>query len=97
MAFTELTEWIEDEHGAFRAVKGTDYSNPENRVAFIEKTPRVNTNIRYETNAKLRRTIKGFTNHDGWVYGWKKSSREYGAYVPARNWCDNMLYLMGWR
>lgn len=97
MAFSELTEWMEEEHCAFRAVKGTDYSNPENRVAFIEKTPRVNTLLKYESNSKLRRTMKQFKNYDGWVYGYIKSSQEYGAYVPARNWCDNMLYLMGWR
>lgn len=97
MAFSELTEWIDDEHCAYRAVKGTDHLNPNNRVAFIEKTPRVNTQLRYEDNAKLRRTIKPFSQGSGWTYGWKKSSDEYGKYIPARNWCDNLLYLMGWR
>lgn len=97
MAFTELTEWIEEEHCAYRAVKGTDASKPGVRVAFIEKTPRVNTTIKYENNGKLRRTIKGFSSHEGWVYGDLKSSSEYGAYLPARNWCDNLLHLMGWR
>ncbi|WP_144509914.1 hypothetical protein [Bacillus sp. FJAT-22090] len=97
MAFKELTNWIDDEHCSYRAIKGTDHTNPGNRVAFIEKTPRVNVNLRYMENTQLRRTIKKFSTRDGWAYGWIKSSEEYGKYVPARNWCDNLLYLMGWR
>lgn len=37
----KLTPWLIDEHASFRAVVGTDYSDPKNRRAFIEKTPRV--------------------------------------------------------
>lgn len=36
--------WIDDAdypHCSYRALVGTDHTKPENRVAFIEKTPRV--------------------------------------------------------
>lgn len=46
----KLSPWTcIDGYSSFRFIEGTDYTKPENRVAFIEKTPRVrlSSNLSY--------------------------------------------------
>ncbi len=84
----EVTDWIEEEHCAVRCIKGTDYSRVENRVAFIETTPRVRILPYSEEPA------------DGlnWQYGPKGTGYpEYGKCEEARLWCDNLLRKLGYQ
>lgn len=82
-----LTDWLDDEHCAFRCIEGTDPDRGENRVAFIEKTPRV----------RIAPMEEGCIN-DGvnWEQGPKGCAPEYGRYPPSREWCDEMLTAMGY-
>lgn len=71
------------DHCAMRYIEGTDPNVVANRVAFIEKTPRVR--------------FQPFTNHcddyQGWHPGWKGDD---GFCEVARGWCDTHLQSMGY-
>lgn len=76
--------WIDDpEGGAYRAIEGRDAGDPGNRVAFIEKTPRV------------RIRSKDIV-HDG--YNWaERPYKGTGPRDPeSRVWCDMMLVMFGY-
>lgn len=77
----KLSGWIIiDGYCATRVYEGTDSSKVENRVAFIEKSPRIR--------------IAPFTNdsedYKNWKYG-AKGTKEYGMNQNSRNWCDQEL------
>ncbi len=81
----KLTDWIIiDGYCATRALEGADYNKVENRVAFIEKTPRVR--------------VAPFTNEDedfkNWKYGCKGS--DWGMDEDSRKWCDDELLKLGY-
>jgi hypothetical protein len=82
----QLTEWLNEDHGSMRCIAGTDPNVIANRVAFIEKTPRVR--VRPFTNAS--------DDHNNWSPGPKGSAPEYGRYQPSRDWCDAQLVEMGY-
>lgn len=86
-AGVRLTDWIMDEHCAFRAIEGTDYSKVENRVAFIEKTPRI----------RMFDPTQDLAHNDSlcWVYG-PKGSSDYGKDLDSRAWCDDALEILGY-
>ncbi len=95
------TPWIEDEGCAFRAIKGTDPEVIANRVAFIEKTPRVrirdyNSGVQFEWDEEgkhivgERRQWEDFLN---WASGDKGSGPND---KESREWCDKMLVLLGY-
>jgi hypothetical protein len=80
----ELTDWMPvpgAEYCSMRCLVGTDPANVANRVAFIEKTPRVR--------------VAPFTNErddwKNWEQGPKGCAPEYGAHQPSRDWCDRRL------
>jgi hypothetical protein len=82
-----LTGWINEEHCSMRCVAETDPSVLANRVAFIEKTPRVrvapfNKDCEYDWK--------------NWKEGPKGTAPEYGRYQPSRDWCDQQLLEMGY-
>ena len=85
----ELSDWIpdpENPHCSMRIVKGGDPLNVRDRVAFIEKSPRVRVH-------KFTSTLR---DYDKWEYGPSGSSPEYGSYQPSRDWCDAKLRDMGY-
>ena len=82
----ELSEWIEIYgYCAVRVLKGTDPLEYKNRIAFIEKTPRVRTNQFTEMNDYLN-----------WHSGPKGDGQECGKHQPSRDWCDSELAKMGY-
>lgn len=79
--------WVvcEDGCGAYRALQGTNGEVIANRVAFIEKTPRVR--IRPE----MFHPESDWLN---WAQGPFKGDGPEDA--ESRQWCDDMLRLLGY-
>lgn len=75
-----------DDHCYMRILLGTDENLIENRVAFIEKTPRVR--------------IGAFTDRDSdwknWEQGSKGCGPDYGEDPVSREWCDTRLRELGY-
>lgn len=88
-----------DGYCAARIIQGGDPYRVEDRVAFIEKTPRVRIRAAYH------REQHG-TYEDGGAYvdyrweeflDWCSGTKGNGADDPeSREWCDNMLKLLGY-
>lgn len=75
----------EDGAGAYRALLDTDGEVITNRVAFIEKTPRI----------RIRREDQYTEDYLNWASGPFKG---YGPLDDAsRAWCDEALALFGYR
>lgn len=101
----EISEWIViDECYATRVMKGADPEVVENRVAFIEKSPRVKTrNVCITTKGKLS-CIGLDRNESAWIYGDcgtggsgdHEEMEQYGFDPESRKWCDDMLKLLGY-
>ena len=90
--FKNLSDWIIiDNYCAIRIVKGGKVDNVSDRVAFIEKSPRVRVN----KNKLCMENSHTCTTSDAWLYG-GRGSNEYGRDVDSRKWCDDMLKLLGW-
>ena len=80
----------EDDHAAFRYVEGTDPDDVANRVAFIEKTPRVR---RYPYSPPHQDN----SDCDNWVGNSSLGDGdECGHNQEARDWCDKELKAMGY-
>ena len=76
----EVSDWIViDKYCATRVLKGTNQHNVDNRVAFIEKTPRVLHNTEW---------IEGPKGSGG---GDPKVDLTYGFDPESRAWCDDFL------
>lgn len=84
----KTTPWCLDASGcgAFRARAGTDGSNVRDRLAFIEKTPRVR--IRYPWA-----NLDPLEDWKNWAEGPKGDGPED---QDSRDWCDKMLRLLGY-
>ena len=89
----KVSNWIIiDGYCATRIIDGGDQDNIADRVAFIEKTPRVRT-------APFTDEIKDYLN---WSCGPKGCGGNvadgdvYGFYQPSRDWCDKKLIEMGY-
>lgn len=80
----ELSNWINLDHTSMRIIKGSDPLILANRIAFIEKSPRVR--------------IKEYTNHDSesdkWEFGYGTS--RHGEDLISRRWCDEKLIELGY-
>jgi hypothetical protein len=82
----KTTAWIVADGGAFRALAGTNGSRVEDRVAFIEKTPRV----------RVRNEVYG-SNFPDWL-NWAEGTKGEGPEdEQSRDWCDRMLELLGYQ
>lgn len=93
--FKELSDWIMVKHCATRIKKGGDINNIQDRVAFIEKTPRVRVSkFDYGVEAQNGIGVIG-QQTDAWISG-PKGSSDYGLDGKSREWCDEMLSLLGW-
>lgn len=82
----KLSAWVMEDHCSMRYVLGTDHEEIENRVAFIEKTPRV----------RIAAYTEYFHDYKNWKQGPKGCAPEYGQYQPSRDWCDMQLIEMGY-
>jgi len=98
----ELTPWIVvDDYCACRCIKNTDTSLPKNRVAFIEKHPRVRVlpfdgedeNSCIESNQNWFCGTRGRGGSDGE----NPENELYGFYPGSREWCDQMLVKLGYK
>ena len=90
--FKELSDWIViDNYCATRIVKNGKVENVSDRVAFIEKSPRVRVN----KNKLCMENNHACAISDAWLYGGRGSS-DYGRDIESRKWCDDMLKLLGW-
>lgn len=83
----KLSHWIDIEHCSMRVLEGTDPAGVANRVAFIEKHPRVR--IAPWSGDLL-------TDSPNWQFGPRGHAPEYGSYQPSRDWCDAELVKMGY-
>ena len=85
----KVSPWINDEHCSFRTLLETG-----ERVAFIEKTPRIRVDGEWVSGPKgcggqMNTTQRG----DGTT---TYSGELYGQYPPSRAWCDQELTNLGW-
>ena len=77
-----------------RIVEGGDINDVSDRIAFIEKTPRI----------RIRDEVTGYPDWLNWAEGSKgaggsgdpETEQLYGFYPPSRQWCDDMLKLLGY-
>jgi hypothetical protein len=109
MNFKRLSDWIMVEHCATRIVRGGNVDNIDDRVAFIEKTPRVKLNnslrtvdygvhhfsIECENGIGATVPEEYIGNRSIWISG-NKGSTDYGKDERSREWCDEMLKALGW-
>lgn len=86
-----LTGWVDDEHCSFIAIEGADLSSPANRVAFIEKTPRIRIAECDTPDTPWRESSQN------WHYGPKGCGDECGRYQPSRDWCAQELRKIGYK
>ena len=97
----KLSPWIDEDHCSMRVVAGTDPKIAANRIAFIEKTPRVRILAGYygvERNDDLLKhniSVCSVGENNIWISGRKGNGQECGKYAPSRKWCDDMLILFG--
>ncbi len=81
-----LSDWIVvDQYFATRIIEGGDVNNIADRVAFIEKTPRI----------RIRHYGMGAAERDdlNWASGYKGDD---GFDLESRQWCDRMLSALGY-
>lgn len=98
---TRVTNWMMDSDGigAFRMVVGGDPENIADRVAFVEKTPRVR--IRDDSLGVYHGTYDDDTPYTErrWpeFLDWCSGHKGDGCDDPeSRAWCDRMLVALGY-
>ncbi len=82
----KLSPWTPDTDGAYcsmRYIEGTDPSVIANRVAFIEKTPRVRAYPFTNDSDDWKNWHAGWKGDDGWC-------------EVAQGWCDQHLLSLGY-
>ena len=95
----KVTSWIRYDGCSMRIIQGTDPDDIRNRVAVIEKTPRVR--IRPAYLRESRGTYEGggeyldhkWAEHLDWCYGDKGDDCNN---KESKAWCDAMLKLLGY-
>ena len=100
--FKTLSDWIMDENDycAMRIFKDGDPEKVADRVAFIEKTPRVRVSSASGSDAYVQ--VNGDSVHGSrktvevWIYGGNYGSSDYGHDEESRQWCDEMLKTLGY-
>jgi hypothetical protein len=92
----KVSGWIVvDGYCAARILEGGDIDNDADRVAFIEKTPRVRTAPYSTEEAEQNKWPQGEKGRGG-CDGENPSNELYGFYPPSRKWCDRQLRKMGY-
>lgn len=94
MANLNLSPWIVvNNYCATRVIAGTDFRLIENRVAFIEKTPR----IRVRPYSNRAEDWKNWKQGDkGCGGGNARLNKTYGFDPESRKWCDQELTALGY-
>ena len=81
-----LSPWMpatDEEYCSMRIIEGTDPKVEANRVAFIEKTPRVRALAVYSGDDDWKNWHQGWKGDDGW-------------HPEAQGWCDTHLVALGY-
>jgi len=98
----KLSKWTETECGcgAYRSLAGKDGNEIANRVAFIEKTPRVRirdyhlgTERDWDDAGNIVAETRRWPEHLDWYCGYKGSGPDD---PESREWCDRILVAMGY-
>jgi len=80
-----LSDWTPVEDGCWmRYLRHTDPNDIRNRVAFIEKTPRIRV-AAYSEDRKIMDSIN-----------WMGGFRSFKGDPSSRVWCDDQLFIHGW-
>lgn len=109
--YKKLSPWIAltgefEKHCCTRVIEGTDPNIIKNRIAFIEKTPRIRIvagDYSFDRGENFDLPIPK-KEMDIWVSGRKgaggsgdaEKEQLYGFYPPSREWCDKLLTLLGY-
>ena len=96
----KISDWVSDDTCAYRHVVGKDGNLPENRVAMIEKTPRVRIResylgievVRYDSGDQ--EITRRWPEHLDWCSGYKGDGPND---AESRAWCDGMLKALGYQ
>jgi hypothetical protein len=93
-----LSPWtVVHEYCAMRFVEGTDPNDVANRVAFIEKTPRIRIFPFDHDHENDFRNWKYGPKGRGCPYDEDAARVEaYGFHPPSRDWCDRELLKLGY-
>jgi len=94
----ELSEWIIVDEGPWttRVIKGTNPNELKNRVAFIEKTPRVRDAAYTNENDDWSNWRQGDKGRGGAHGSNHEKLEQYGFDLDSRKWCDEQLIIMGY-
>lgn len=94
MEFNKVGPWVlcESGCGAYRARAGKDGEVIANRVAFIEKTPRIRIRDMASSNEQRHGEDNDFLN---WASGPFKGDGPDDE--ESRKWCDDALTLFGYK
>lgn len=89
----KVSDWIREDHCVFRVIEESDPNEIKNRVAFIEKTPRVRIAEFTEENDGMnwKSGPKGVGGS-----GDAEEKQIYGFYPYSRQWCNEQLKIMGY-
>lgn len=87
----------DDGCGAYRALAGKDGNYIPNRVAFVEKTPRVRIrDAMFATGQHRADPVTGFNIYDGVNWAQAPFRGDGPDDEECREWCDKMLALLGY-
>lgn len=104
----KLSKWIVvDGYCATRVFFDTDPADVRNRLAFIEKAPRVKLTVgKYGIENEIKNNVSccGAPRSSAWIFGPKGSGGSgdaekegnYGFNSESRKWCDDILILLGY-
>ena len=85
----KITEWISSDGCSYRLIEGAE-DIPANRVAFIEKTPRVR--IRPSHSGDRGNGTRQWDDFLNWAEGYKGDGPDDEL---SKKWCDTMLAATG--
>lgn len=96
----KISGWVNDVGCAYRHFVGTDGNHAGNRVAMIEKTPRVRIReyhlgtevVSYDSGDQ--ESIRRWPEHLDWCSGVKGDGPDD---AESRAWCDGMLKALGYQ
>lgn len=89
----KLTPWISGDGCAYRLLSGAE-DKPYNRIAFIERTPRVKLVAgSYSVSIDETDMAARSANVNGWICGPSGNGPDD---LESRDWCDSMLNLLGY-
>jgi hypothetical protein len=98
----KVSPWIDDEDGlgSMRVILGKDPVQIENRVAFVEKTPRVRireyylgTEKDWDDAGNIVSETRRWPEFLDWAYGTKGDGKND---PESRAWCDRVLVALGY-